>query len=58
MVSFPSPELSGQNQCHTNLLNRKPDYSNMCNQSDREFLSKADKERHKRLMSSLPVLHC
>lgn len=58
MVSFPSPELSGQNQCHINLLNRKPNYSNMCNQSDREFLSKTDKERHKRLMRGLPVLHC
>lgn len=39
-------------------MNRKPNYSNMCNQSDREFHRKTDKERHKRLMRSLTVLHC
>lgn len=58
IATFPSPELSGQNQCHTNLSNRKRNYSNICNRSDREFHSKTDKERHKRLMSSLPVFHC
>jgi len=55
IAAFPSPELSGQIHHHTNLLNRTPHYSNMCKQSDREFHSKTDKERHKRLMSRLPA---